>query len=88
MDAGAPPPLPPRGIRGARLGAETEPNGAVRLDDVEVDFDVCDSPDRQGRPRLKMVDRLIQLSSEQKDTVSHRGAPHGGFRSTTWRVKG
>ena len=45
-------------------------DGAVRLDDVEVDFDVRFPEDEQGAKAQKMVDRLIQLSEQKYCTVS------------------
>ena len=50
-------------------------DGAVRLDDVEVDFDVRFPEDEQGAKAQKMVDRLIQLS-EQKDCTVSRTVEH------------
>lgn len=50
-------------------------DGAVRLDDVEVDFDVRFPADEQGAKAQKMVDRLIQLS-EQKDCTVSRTVEH------------
>ena len=50
-------------------------DGAVRLDDVEVDFDVRFPADEQGAKAQKMVDRLIQLS-EQKDCTVSRTVAH------------
>ena len=50
-------------------------DGAVRLDDVEVDFDVRFPEDEQGVKAQKMVDRLIQLS-EQKDCTVSRTVEH------------
>lgn len=50
-------------------------DGAVRLDDVEVDFDVRFPEDKQGAKAQKMVDRLIQLS-EQKDCTVSRTVEH------------
>ena len=50
-------------------------DGAVRLDDVEVDFDVRFPEDEQGTKAQKMVDRLIQLS-EQKDCTVSRTVEH------------
>lgn len=50
-------------------------DGAVRLDDVEVDFDVRFPEDEQGAKVQKMVDRLIQLS-EQKDCTVSRTVEH------------
>ena len=50
-------------------------DGAVRLDDVEVDFDVRFPEDGQGAKAQKMVDRLIQLS-EQKDCTVSRTVEH------------
>lgn len=42
----------------------------MRLDDVEVDFDVRFPEDEQGAKAQKMVDRLIQLSEQKDCTVS------------------
>ena len=50
-------------------------DGAVRLDDVEVDFDVRFPEDEQGAKAQKMVNRLIQLS-EQKDCTVSRTVEH------------
>lgn len=50
-------------------------DGAVRLDDVEVDFDVRFPEDEQGAKAQKTVDRLIQLS-EQKDCTVSRTVEH------------
>lgn len=50
-------------------------DGAVRLDDVEVDFYVRFPADEQGAKAQKMVDRLIQLS-EQKDCTVSRTVEH------------
>ena len=55
-------------------------DGAVRLDDVEVDFDVRFPEDEQGAKAQKMVDRLIQLQrAEGLHRFSYRGAPHERF---------
>lgn len=45
-------------------------DGAVRLDDVQVDFDVRFPADESGTKAQKMVDRLIRLSAEKDCTVS------------------
>ena len=45
-------------------------DGAVRLDDVEVDFDVQFPETEAGTQAAKMVDRLIRLSAEKDCTVS------------------
>lgn len=50
-------------------------DGAVRLDEVQVDFDVRFPADEQGAKAQKMVDRLIQLS-EQKDCTVSRTVEH------------
>lgn len=45
-------------------------DGAVRLDDVEVDFDVRFPETEVGAQAGKLVDRLIRLSAEKDCTVS------------------
>lgn len=45
-------------------------DGAVRLGDVQVDFDVRFGTDENGQKAQKMVDRLIRLSAEKDCTVS------------------
>lgn len=45
-------------------------DGAVRLDDVEVSFNVTFPATAEGQKAQKMVDRLIKLSAEKDCTVS------------------
>ena len=54
-------------------------DGAVRLDDIEVDFDVRFPEDEQGVKAQKMVDRLISSVSRRTALFSYRGAPHERF---------
>ena len=74
VDAGTSRP-PPRGVRVLASALKQTEDGAVRLDDVEVDFDVRFPEDEQGAKAQKMVDRLIQLS-EQKDCTVSRTVEH------------
>ncbi len=69
------PPLHPEVFEVLASALKQTEDGAVRLDDVEVDFDVRFPEDEQGAKAQKMVDRLIQLS-EQKDCTVSRTVEH------------
>ncbi len=47
-----------------------EDDGAVRLDDVQLSFNVTFPSDKAGQQAQKMVDRLMKLSHEKDCTVS------------------
>ncbi|GAA1047325.1 OsmC family protein [Rothia amarae] len=51
-------------------------DGAVRLDDVEVSFNVRFPNDAKGKQAEQLVDRLMKLSHEKDCTVS-RTVEHG-----------
>lgn len=53
-----------------------EENGAVRMDDIEVSFNVRFPATEAGEKAQAMVDRLIRLSAEKDCTVS-RTVEHG-----------
>ncbi|MFW0154519.1 OsmC family protein [Rothia sp. P6271] len=47
-----------------------EENGAVRLDDVQVAFDLAFPEDQGGKKAASLIERLLQLSHEKDCTVS------------------
>ncbi|WP_237224636.1 OsmC family protein [Rothia nasisuis] len=55
---------------------QVDENKAVRLDDIEVSFNVCFPATDGGIKARSMVDRLIKLSAEKDCTVS-RTVEHG-----------
>lgn len=55
---------------------QVDENGAVRMDDIEVSFNVRFPATEAGEKAQSMVDRLIRLSAEKDCTVS-RTVEHG-----------
>lgn len=55
---------------------QVEENGAVKMDDIEVSFNVRFPATEAGEKAQSMVDRLIRLSAEKDCTVS-RTVEHG-----------
>lgn len=49
---------------------QVDDNGAVRMDDIEVSFNVRFPATEAGEKAQSMVDRLIRLSAEKDCTVS------------------
>lgn len=60
----------PENFRVQSSGIRIEEDGAVRLEDIQVSFNVTFPATEEGQKAQSMVDRLIRLSAEKDCTVS------------------